>query len=99
MPGTSLSVLAAHSSDPCPGFVTDLIMRCGRGDGSALGHLFDLFLPLVSTIVRHDTPVGSTDAGVLDAFHRLWRHSPSFEAEQDAVSWVLDHAERDRALT
>lgn len=92
MPGTSLSVLAAHSSDPCSGFVTDLVLRCGRGDEAALGDLFDLFLPLVSTIVGHDTLGRSTDDAVVDAFHRLWRHAPSYEAGQDAVGWVLGHA-------
>ena len=92
-----MSVTDRHATRPrasadCPGFITDLILRCGRGDEAALGHLFDLLHAPVSVVLAQGRPE-ARDEMVLDVFRRLWRHAPTFvPGEQGAVAWAMQHA-------
>ena len=45
-----------RASTHCPGFVTDLIARCGRGDETALARLFHLFYVPISAAVTEQAP-------------------------------------------
>jgi len=77
----------------CRGFVTELILRCGRGDEAALGRLFDLFHAPVAAAVQRQGHSGPTDELVLDVFLRVWRHAPTFvPGDRGAVDWLLGHA-------
>lgn len=76
----------------CRGFITELVVRCGRGDEPALGRLLDLFYaPLLASTARQGRPTLSEDL-VSEAFVRLWRAAPSFTPGQRCVvDWVMDH--------
>jgi hypothetical protein len=74
----------------CPGFVTDLVVRCGRGDDGALAILFELFHPLVSSIAVVEAPQKDVTDVVLAAFQRVWRRAAAYDpAAGSAVDWVF----------
>ena len=79
-------------SAPCQGFVTHLVLRCGQGDESALGDLFDLTYFLVARLVhRGSCSVTGADEDVVEAFRRIWLHSPTYQPdEQPVLAWVFD---------
>lgn len=92
MPGTDRHTTRPRASADCPGFITDLILRCGRGDEAALERLFDLLHAPVSAVLPLDRPEARDDL-VLEVFRRVWRHAPTFvPGEQGAVAWALQHA-------
>lgn len=92
MPGTDRHTTGPRASADCPGFITDLILRCGRGDEAALERLFDLLHAPVSAVLPLDRPEARDDL-VLEVFRRVWRHAPTFvPGEQGAVAWALQHA-------
>jgi hypothetical protein len=77
---------------PCQGRVTHLVLRCGQGDEAALGDLFDLTYFFVAAAVN---PSGVSSAGadtrVVEAFWRIWRHSPAYvPSEAGVAAWVLE---------
>ena len=76
------------------GFVTDLVLRCGRGDAAALARLFDLFWLPVSTAVAARVPAGRVEAEVTEVFVRVWREAPHYRpgADDGAVGWVMAFA-------
>ena len=87
-----------HPADRCPGFITDLILRCAARDKAALGSLFDLMYPLVNAIVRGATPADSDDALVVAAFHRLWGRAPTYDPNLfGSVEWIVAQARAVRA--
>jgi RNA polymerase sigma-70 factor (ECF subfamily) len=70
--------------------VTDLVVRCGHGDDSALAELYELFHPLVGSLAVRQVPEREVTAVVLDAFSSVWRRAGSFQpAVGSAVAWVL----------
>lgn len=78
-------------AQPCQyGFITDLVLRCGQGDDTALAELFDLFyVPVTDTLARA-VPGPQVAEAVKDVFVNLWRRAPLFRPEQQsAVSWVM----------
>jgi DNA-directed RNA polymerase specialized sigma24 family protein len=76
--------------DACPGFITDLLVRCGRGDEAALGRLFDLFHRQVSAAMGARGGSAPLDEQVLEVFVRLWQQAPRFEAgAMGPVAWVM----------
>jgi len=79
-------------SPQCQGFVTHLVLRCGRGDESALGDLFDLTYFLVARVVnRGSCSVTGADEDVVEAFRRIWLQSPTYQpSEQPVLAWVFD---------
>jgi DNA-directed RNA polymerase specialized sigma24 family protein len=82
---------SAHAPDGCAGFITDLLIRCGRGDEAALGRLFDLFYSLVTAVLRHHGGARPSEEQVVEAFVRLWRQAPAFEpGAQPPVAWVVE---------
>lgn len=86
-PGTT------RPTDPCPGFIADLLTRCARGEDAALGRIFDLFLPSVLGVVGNGISSQQTDTCVVETFHHVWLNAASFDpVAQDAVTWVLDQA-------
>jgi hypothetical protein len=91
----SASVTPAPSvSERCQGFITNLVLRCGRGDETALGELFDLTFFLVRAAVngRALTPTGVDDE-VVEAFRRIWRRAPGYRpTERGVLAWVFDQA-------
>ena len=92
MPGRDRHTTRPRVSSDCPGFITDLILRCGRGDEAALGRLFDLLHAPVSAALAQDRPE-ARDELVLDVFRRLWHHAPTFvPGQQGAVDWAMQHA-------
>jgi hypothetical protein len=77
----------------CPGFITDLVVRCARRDESALGELFDLFVTLVLSEVGDGVASLDCDALAVATFHRVWDESPRYDPRsQEVVAWVLDQA-------
>lgn len=75
-----------------PGFVTDLVVRCGRGDETALARLFDLFYAPVSAAVRQRVPGCAAEELTARVFVRLWRHAPTYQpGDQSPVDWVMSH--------
>jgi RNA polymerase sigma factor (sigma-70 family) len=81
-------------SSPCRGLLSNLVIRCGEGDESAIGELFDLTYFLVVRIVDRGplTSVGADDR-VVEAFRRIWQRAPTYQPdEQGVLSWVFDQA-------
>ena len=67
--------------DPLPcdhGFLTDLVLRCGRGDPAALARLFDLFYAPVAAEVANRVPRDDVEPVVTEVFAQLWRQAPEF---------------------
>ena len=79
--------------DPLPcehGFLTELVLRCGRGDAAALGRLFDLFYAPVAAEVANRVPRDDVEPVVAEVFAQLWRHAPEFvPGRARAVGWVM----------
>ena len=91
MPGPDRHITRPRASADCPGFITDLILRCGRGDEAALGRLFNVLHAPVSAALAQDRPE-ARDELVLEVFRRLWRHAPTFvPGEHGAVAWAMQH--------
>jgi hypothetical protein len=79
-------------STHCPGFVTDLVVRCGRGDETALARLFALFYAPVSAAVRKRATGRAAEELTAKVFVRLWRHAPTYQpGDQSPVDWVMSH--------
>lgn len=89
---TTSAALGQPISSPCQGFVTHLVLRCGQGDESALGDLFDLTYFLVARLVnRGSHSVTGADENVVEAFRRIWLRSATYEpGEQHVLAWVVD---------
>jgi len=87
----------APISEPCPGFITRLVLRCGEGDEAALGELFDVTFFLVAAAVNGGAlSSNGVEDEVVEAFWRIWRRSADYEhTEQGVIGWVLDQV-RDR---
>ena len=68
------------------------MLRCGRGDESALGDLFDLTYFLVARLVhRGSCSATGVDDDVVEAFRRIWLRSPAYVPdEQPVLAWVFD---------
>lgn len=82
-----------HPTDRCPGFITDLILRCAEGDEAALGSLFDQLFPLVAGIVRDHAGAGSFDDVVVAIFGRIWHDSSAYDPKMwESVAWVVSQA-------
>jgi DNA-directed RNA polymerase specialized sigma24 family protein len=80
----------------CPGFITDLVLRSGRGDAGAFAGLLDLLYAPVAHRVAELSPERGTDDVVVEVFTRLWRDAPGYRPGDDAggpVDWVLRIAE------
>ena len=89
---------ASTSTDRCPGFLTNLILRCAARDELALGALFDHLYPVVSATVSDGTPESAADPLALAAFRRLWEQAPSYDPKvQRPVAWALSEARTVRA--
>ncbi len=91
---------AVHPPGPalragCPhGVVTDLLLRCGRGEAAALARLFDLFYRPVHAVVASRVPTDRTEAAMAEVFVRIWRRSPGYRpALGSAVGWIMQEAE------
>lgn len=77
-------------ADPCPGILTDLVLRCARGDEAALGRLFDVVFPLIRAIVvRSAASSGTTDDRVVAAFTRIWRCATEYDPATPVVAWLM----------
>jgi len=76
----------------CRGFVTELVLRCGRGDESALMTLLDLFHAPARAKLVPRVGADHVDDVLVEAFARLWREAPSFTPgrRRGAAAWVLD---------
>lgn len=79
----------------CPGFITDLVLRCGRGDAGALARLLDLLYAPVAHRVAELSPTDRTDDLVVEVFSRLWRDASDYRPGpgNGPVEWVLQLAE------
>ena len=76
------------------GFVSDLLVRCGRSDQGALALLFDMLCPVVTSAVSLGVEAPRVSDGVRDAFVRIWRDSPEYRPGQvSAVEWIMDRVE------
>jgi RNA polymerase sigma-70 factor (ECF subfamily) len=86
-----MTMTMTHSDPGSSGaLVTDLVVRCGRGDDSALAELYELFHPMVGSLAVAQAPDREVTDVVLDAFSRLWRRASTFQpAVGSAVAWVL----------
>jgi hypothetical protein len=82
-----------RTSAACPGFITELLLRCGQGDEAAFGRLFDLFhAPVAAAALRQSGRPETVEELVHDVFVRVWRHAPTFvPGAQGPVGWVMDH--------
>ncbi len=77
------------------GLVSDLLLRCGRGDTVALGRLFDLVGPVVTALVSERVAPEQVPDRLTAAFAEVWRRAPSYRSAPDgasgngAVAWIL----------
>lgn len=93
MSRTDRQATRTRTPSDCPGFITELILRCGRGDEAALGRLFDLFYAPVAAAVGQPSRPGTAGELVHEAFVRVWRHAPTFvPGGQGPVEWVMEQA-------
>lgn len=85
---------ADRAADRCPGFVTRLVLRCARGDSSALAPLMELLYAPVLARLTPDPASTVSDEVVVRAFVRIWEQAPSYDPTSDggAVAWLLDQA-------
>ncbi len=84
--------VAPRASTHCPGFVTDLVVRCGRGDETALARLFHLFYVPISEAVTQRAPGHAAEELTATVFVRLWRHAPAYRpGDQSPVDWIMEH--------
>ena len=75
----------------CQGVVSELLVRCGRGDTEALGMLIDVYQVHVIAAVAATGGVRGADRhdAVISAFMHIWRHAPSYRPEShSAVEWL-----------
>lgn len=82
------------SAARCPGFVTDLVMRCGHEDRSALVSLMHLLYAPVRARVAAALPDAVADELVGQAFLHIWRRAASYDpvSSGDVVTWLLTEA-------
>lgn len=85
-PGTE----GGHAVRGCRGFVSELLVQCGRGDRAARARLFDLLYPMVADLVARTAPTRAGDDLVAAVFAELWHEAPDFRpGRHNAVGWVL----------
>ncbi len=72
------------------GFVSDLLVRCGRQDQGALARLFDLLSPLVTAAVSMSVDPPRVGDRVRDVFVELWRDAPDYRAGTSSVGWIME---------
>jgi hypothetical protein len=91
VPATTLANEVTLRAQPCQyGFISELVIRCGRGDDTALAQLFNLFYEPVAGTIASTTPGPQVAAAVKDVFVTLWRRAPHYQpGQQRAVSWVM----------
>jgi hypothetical protein len=94
MPITTSRTSEPGLPDPCQGFITHLVLRCGRGDEAALGELFDLtFFVVAAAVRRGGLSSPEVDDEVIEAFSRIWGRSATYEpGENEVLAWLLDQA-------
>lgn len=81
------------AADPCPGIISDLVLRCARGDEAAMGRLFDVVFPLIlAIVVRGAAASSTTDDQVVEAFTRIWRRATEYDPATPVVAWLVDQA-------
>jgi hypothetical protein len=78
------------------GLVSDLLLRCGRGDVAALARLFDLVAPVVTAVVAEQVEPEQVPDGLTAAFAEVWRCAPGYRpgaigasGGTGAVGWIL----------
>lgn len=82
----------------CRGLVTELLLRCGRGETSALGVLVDVYQAHVVDAFAAVDPAewpaewsGERDELVVEAFVEIWRRSPAYvPATQPVFGWLAE---------
>jgi hypothetical protein len=92
MSTTELATPVPALPESCQGRITGLVRRCGQGDESALGDLFDLTFFLVSALVKRGSrsPSGVDDE-VVEAFRRIWHRAADYApTDQGVLAWVVD---------
>jgi hypothetical protein len=89
---TTSSAPQTPVADRCRGLMSELVLRCGRGDETALGDLFDItFFFVAATLSRGRMPSADVDDEVVDAYRRIWRRSVGYRpGEQSVLAWVFD---------
>ena len=87
-------ITESRVSDPCQGLITHLVLRCGSGDETALGELFDLmFFVVAATLDRGAVASKGIDDEVIEAFRRIWLRSVTYQPQETGVvAWLLDQA-------
>lgn len=89
MSDDSLNLPTRRGPNRCPGFLTDLILRCAARDERALGSLFDHAYPLVYSIARSHSGFRGGDDLVVAVFRRLWEQASTHDPKTSkAVEWV-----------
>ncbi len=72
------------------GFVSDLLVRCGREDDAALGLLFDVLSPVVTARLSTSVEPAHIPDCVTDVFVEVWRGAPDYRAgEVSSVAWIM----------
>ena len=91
VPASSLADERTLRSQTCQhGFVSDLLLRCGRGDDTALAQLFNLFYRPITDTIAGTLPGPQVADAVKDVFVDLWRRASLYQPEQQsAVDWVM----------
>jgi DNA-binding CsgD family transcriptional regulator len=91
---TASGIAEPRVSDPCQGLITHLVLRCGLGDETALGELFDLtFFVVAATVQRGVGSSTGVDDEVVEAFRRIWHRSATYEPDRaDVLAWLLNQA-------
>lgn len=73
------------------GFVSDLLVRCGRDDPGALALLYDVLSPIVTAVVSLNVDQSRVGDSVRDVFVEVWRDAPAYPAgRSSAVEWIMD---------
>ena len=84
-------LVATSATWPCDsGLLSDLLVRCGRGDRGALGRLFDLLAPEVLRRLAATVDGQRVEETVRAVFVDLWRTAPAYHPEvTTSVAWVM----------
>ena len=71
------------------GFISDLLLRCGRGDQDAFLLLFDTFYPVAFATTATLVSQQDIDRSVEAAFVAIWEDAPLYRpGGVSSVSWI-----------
>ena len=98
-PAAGLRLVSLVAATPTTGFsacrnglISDLLLRCGKGDVGAFDAVVDIFYSVVLAARAHELPDDEVEGAVHRTFAAIWRSAPRYRpGGETAVEWVMGH--------